>query len=41
VASLTLALACAPLSGAQADALAAHLRDEADAIAPLLTQLRM
>lgn len=41
VASLTLALACSPLSDAQADALAANLRDAADAIAPLLTQLRI
>lgn len=41
VASLTLALAGAPLAHAQADALAQRLRNECDAIAPLLRQLRL
>ena len=41
VASLTLALAGAPLEQAQADALAARLRDEAEGMAPLLARLRL
>ena len=40
LASLTLALAGAPLSQAQADALAARLHTEAQALVPLLGQLR-
>jgi DNA-binding IclR family transcriptional regulator len=41
VASLTLALAGAPLKHTQADALAARLRGEAEGIAPLLARLRL
>lgn len=41
VASLTLALAGAPLSKPQADALAARLHTEAEALAPLLVPLRL
>ena len=41
VASLTLAMAGAPLMQAQAEALALRLRGEAEAIAPLLARLRL
>lgn len=41
VASLTLALAGAPLAQPQADVLAERLQTEAEAIAPLLAQLRL
>ncbi len=41
VASLTLALAGAPLSQPQADTLAARLHTEAEALAPLLVPLRL